>query len=239
MESKMKKMNLIKKIVVTGTVAALSVAMLAGSVLAGQFVTNEKGTWYDNGDGTYPSNTWKWIDADGDGNFESYAFDENGYLYVNTTTPDGYTTDATGSWVQNGIKILRTAYENLSDSTIVSKAVQSLKNASAEEVLNAINSINGVTGVKYGTTSKVTTLPGGNVTTTNAGEIATTKYTVTRKAAEGTEAVISEPDMSKTSFDTNGPSVPAEAVSTSGAPLTDNTTLNVAGPDGSVDPGSN
>ena len=38
----MKKMNLIKKIVVTGTVAALSVAMLAGTALAGQFVTNEK-----------------------------------------------------------------------------------------------------------------------------------------------------------------------------------------------------
>ena len=235
----MKKMNLIKKIVVTGTAAALSVAMLAGSVLAGQFVTNEKGTWYDNGDGTYPSNTWKWIDADGDGNFESYAFDENGYLYVNTTTPDGYTTDATGSWIQNGVQILRTAYENLSDSTIVSKAVQSLKNATAEDVLNAINSLNGVTGVSYGTTSKVTNLPGRYVTTQNAGDIATVKYTVTRKTADGSTAAGSEPDMSQTSFDTNGPSVPADAVSTSGAPLTDTTTINVAGPDGTVDNGSN
>lgn len=225
----MKKMNLIKKIVVTGTVAALSVAMLAGTVLAGQFVTNEKGTWYDNGDGTYPSNTWKWIDADGDGNFESYAFDENGYLYVNTTTPDGYTTDATGSWIQDGVKILRTALENISDSSIVNKAVETLKNTTTEDVLKTIESI-GVTGSNYEVTSKLTTMTGRNVTTTNAGDIANVKYTVTRKTAAGTETVNSEPDMSKTSYDTNGPSVPADAVSTNGAPVTDTSTLDVAAP---------
>ncbi len=226
----MKKMNLIKKIVVTGTVAALSVAMLAGSVLAGQFVTNEKGTWYDNGDGTYPSNTWKWIDADGDGNFESYAFDENGYLYVNTTTPDGYTTDATGSWVQNGIKILHTAYENLSDSAIVNKAIETIKSVSAEDLVNAVN------GVKSGevTTSRVKTMPTRYITTSNAGEIAQSKIVVNRKDEDGTAAASSEPDMSQTSYDTNGPSVPADAVSTSGAPLTDNSTINVPGPDGKV-----
>ena len=238
MESKMKKMNLIKKIVVTGTAAALSVAMLAGTALAGQFVTNEKGTWYDNGDGTYPSSTWKWIDADGDGKFEAYAFDENGYLYVNATTPDGYTTDATGSWMQDGVKILRTALENISDSAIVNKAVTSLKNASAEDVLNYINALNGVTGQTYGTTSKTTTMTVKKVTTTNAGDIATSKLTVTRKTADGKDTAGSEPDMSLTSYDTNGPSVPAGAAVSNAAPLTDATKVNVVGPDGKVSDGS-
>ena len=234
----MKKMNLIKKIAVTGTVAALSVAMLAGTAVAGAFVTNEKGIWYDNGDGTFPAGVWKWIDTDGDGQYQCFAFDENGYLYVNTTTPDGYTTDATGAWVKDGIQVAHTALENIADSNIVSSALTSLKNATAEEVLNYINALNGVTGETYGTTSKVTNLTVKNVTTTNAGEIATTKLTVTRKTASGKDEAGSEPDMSLTSYDTNGPSVPADAASTSGAPLTNNSTVNVVGPDGTVDNGT-
>lgn len=234
----MKKMNLIKKIVATGTVAALSVAMLAGTALAGAFVTNEKGIWYDNGDGTFPASVWKWIDADGDGKYQCFAFDQNGYAYVNTTTPDGFTTDATGAWVQNGVQVARTALENIADNAIVSSAVSSLKNASAEDYLNALNAINGVTGETYGTTSKTTTMTVKKLTTTNAGDIATSKITVTRKTASGNDAAGSEPDMSLTSYDTNGPSVPADAAVSNAAPLTDTTKLNVPGPDGKVSDGS-
>ncbi|ETP72501.1 hypothetical protein UYO_1575 [Lachnospiraceae bacterium JC7] len=232
----MKKMNLIKKIVATGTVAALSVAMLAGTAIAGAFVTNEKGIWFDNGDGTFPASVWKWIDADGDGQYQCFAFDENGYAYVNTTTPDGFTTDATGAWVQNGVQVARTALENIADNAIVSSAVKSLKNATAEEYLNAINAINGVTGETYGTTSKVTNMTVKKLTTTNAGDIATSKLTVTRKTASGSDAD-SGPDMSLTSYDTFGPSVPQGAITSAGAPLTDVSKVNVVGPDGMVSTG--
>ena len=38
----------------------------------------------------------------GDGTAESYCFDDWGYLYVNTVTPDGYQVNELGAWVQDG-----------------------------------------------------------------------------------------------------------------------------------------
>lgn len=38
----------------------------------------------------------------GDGTAESYCFDDWGYLYVNTVTPDGYQVNELGTWVQDG-----------------------------------------------------------------------------------------------------------------------------------------
>lgn len=60
------------------------------------------GWWWQNADGTYPFGTWKWLDGNGDGIAESYCFDQNGYLYTNTVTPDGYTVDSNGCWILNG-----------------------------------------------------------------------------------------------------------------------------------------
>lgn len=64
---------------------------------------NQNKWWYDNGNGSYPSNCWQWIDGNGDGTAESYYFDHNGWLLTDTTTPDGYTVNASGAWVQNGV----------------------------------------------------------------------------------------------------------------------------------------
>ncbi len=240
----MKKMNLIKKIVATGTVAALSVAMLAGTALAGAFVTNEKGIWYDNGDGTFPASVWKWIDADGDGKYQCFAFDENGYVYVNATTPDGFTTTGDGSWVQNGAQVVRTTLENLSDSAIVSKTVNSVKSQTNSSI-GTKSSSNSTTSVSSaGDTIKDTTMTVGHLTQTHisASDIVTAKHSVKRsvQSAAGSEVKYSgnEPDMSLTSYDTFGPSVPEGAETSTLAPLTDNTTVNVAGPDGTIDNGS-
>lgn len=60
------------------------------------------GWWYDNGDGTWPANGWHWIDGNMDGVAECYYFDVNGYILVNTTTPDGYWVNGNGAWVQDG-----------------------------------------------------------------------------------------------------------------------------------------
>lgn len=85
----------------TALVMALCVVMPA---FAGEWKQNDVGWWYDNGDGTYPVNTWSWIDGNHDGVAECYYFDNNGYCLLNTTTPDGYFVDGDGAWVENGIK---------------------------------------------------------------------------------------------------------------------------------------
>ena len=61
---------------------------------AGEWNQNETGWWYDNGDGTYPLNTWKEI------NGKQYYFDGNGYMLHDTTTPDGYQVGSDGAWIQ-------------------------------------------------------------------------------------------------------------------------------------------
>ena len=70
---------------------------------AGTWKQDAKGWWWDNGDGTYPTNCWKWCDGNGDGIAESYYFDANGYCLMNTTTPDGYQVNADGAWIENGV----------------------------------------------------------------------------------------------------------------------------------------
>lgn len=239
----MKKMNLIKKIVATATIAALSVSMFAGTAVAGQFIQDEKGIWYKNDDGTFPKSVWQWIDADGDGQFLCYGFDENGYVYSSTTTPDGYTTAADGSWIQNGIAVARTALENLDTNAIVDAAVktaQMLADSSNKASQSLVDQIN---GIKSTTTTQDKTLTVGQITGShiNASDIVTSvhkKTTVTEGEAGATDDEDDGPDMSKTSYDTNGPSVPAGAYSNSVAPLTNAATVAVPGPDGKVSDGT-
>lgn len=45
---------------------------------------------------------WRWIDTDSDSVMECYAYDENGNLYTNTTTPDNYTVNEAGAWTVDG-----------------------------------------------------------------------------------------------------------------------------------------
>lgn len=84
--------------------AAMSMAMTGTSLAAWKNGTGEnQDRWrYDNGNETYASNGWQWIDGNGDGVAECYYFDANGWLMVNTTTPDGYTVNQDGAWVENG-----------------------------------------------------------------------------------------------------------------------------------------
>lgn len=57
--------------------------------------TNENNTtWYNSG--------WQWVDGNNDGIAESYYFNSNGYIAVNTTV-DGYTVNNDGAWTVNGI----------------------------------------------------------------------------------------------------------------------------------------
>ena len=88
-------------------VAALVMAasMVLGSAftsMAASWQQNATGWWWQNDDGTWPANEWRWLDGNNDGVAECYYFDSNGYMAANTTTPDGYQVNADGAWVVNG-----------------------------------------------------------------------------------------------------------------------------------------
>ena len=91
----MKKTNLF-------VATALATAAMAFTAWGGQWMQNATGWWYDYGNGTWPASSWQWIDGNGDGIAECYYFDQYGYMAANTTTPDGYTVDASGAWTVNG-----------------------------------------------------------------------------------------------------------------------------------------
>lgn len=79
--------------------------LMSTTVLAaqGRWVGDNGRWWYDNGDGTYKQNGWHWIDGNNDGSAECYYFDAAGWMLANCKTPDGYTVDSNGAWVENGI----------------------------------------------------------------------------------------------------------------------------------------
>lgn len=69
---------------------------------------NSSRWWYDLGDGTWYAGTqgnplWQWLDGNRDGVAECYAFDENGWMYAGTRTPDGYDVNGDGAWIENGV----------------------------------------------------------------------------------------------------------------------------------------
>ncbi|MBP3242212.1 MAG: hypothetical protein J6M92_16980 [Oribacterium sp.] len=101
-------------------VTTVLVAMAASfTALAGAWKSDANGWWYDEGNGSYPKNTWSWIDENNDGVSECYYFDPSGYCLINTVTPDNYYVNPSGAWVVNGVvqtKTADTAVSNASDS---------------------------------------------------------------------------------------------------------------------------
>lgn len=76
---------------------------------------NQEKWWYDNEDGTYAKDGWQWLDKDGDGVDECYYFDADGWMLVNTTTPDGHMVNADGAWTENGV--IQTQNQEAQDQT--------------------------------------------------------------------------------------------------------------------------
>lgn len=101
--------HLYKKLLTGGAAALLGAALVATPVLAGEWRANSTGFWYVNDDGTYPVFSWQWIDGDNDGVYQCFAFDENGYLILNCTTPDGYLVGASGAWF-DGVNAVTRVY---------------------------------------------------------------------------------------------------------------------------------
>lgn len=66
---------------------------------------DDNGRWYaTQADGsTWFFACWQWLDGNQDGTAECYCFDDHGYIYADTTTPDGYTVNADGAWTVDGV----------------------------------------------------------------------------------------------------------------------------------------
>ena len=86
------------------------VFLLSGTAKADWVKGESKNAWwFDFGNGDYFKSSWQWIDGNQDGIAECYCFDENGWMYENTTTPDGYTVNENGAWTINNIVQTKTS----------------------------------------------------------------------------------------------------------------------------------
>lgn len=109
-----------KKKILTFAAAGCMALLMTTTAFAGQWQQNASGWWYDNGDGTYPTQCWKWIDGDGDGIAECYYFDKDGIMLAGVTTPDGNQVNESGKWILEGV--------------IQTKSAESVQNQSEEFV---------------------------------------------------------------------------------------------------------
>lgn len=83
----------IKKLISLGMVVCLSVSS-SMIVYAGQWQEDETGRWYQNDDGSYPTNTWKEIDG------AYYYFWSDGYTTRPCSTFEGVNVPLNGmGWI--------------------------------------------------------------------------------------------------------------------------------------------
>ena len=104
----MNKKNWIMKVFM---ITSLFIVLSANLVFASGWTKgiSKNAWWYDFGNGDYFKSSWQWIDGNQDGIAECYCFDENGWMYENTTTPDGYTVNENGAWTINNIVQTKTS----------------------------------------------------------------------------------------------------------------------------------
>ena len=98
----MNKKNWIMKVFMT---TCLFIALSTNLTFASGWTKgiSKNAWWFDFGNGDYFKSSWQWIDGNQDGIAECYCFDENGWMYENTITPDGYTVNENGAWTVNNI----------------------------------------------------------------------------------------------------------------------------------------
>lgn len=117
-----------RKISKVALLSAVFVLSMSATAFAGQWKEDTTGWWWLEDDGTYPQNTWKWLDGNGDGIAECYYFDSEGYM-ASGTSVEGYQVDASGRWVQDGqVQFLETeARQALRAATEKSQALSSME----------------------------------------------------------------------------------------------------------------
>ena len=224
----MRKQYIFKLIKIACACIAVSAACTITG-LAGYWKANEIGYWYVHDDGSYPQYSWEWIDNDSDGIYMCYAFDEQGYLYTNTVTPDGYVVGPDGSWYSgsvpmtkafiNGASVVPTsigAYANTNNDTYVYSAdgmqliTQKYASPKKNDTTGSGTSTSSKNSSSGSSKSSKTTISSG----VSSSEIVTTKYKTGTSSGsasdddtENTSSTksSSEPDVNNTSDDSFGP----------------------------------
>ncbi len=179
-----------KKVAITTAVLS---ATITSTAFAGTWKTADGGKWwYDNGNGSYTSNGWQWIDGNGDGVAESYYFDGNGYLLTNTTTPDGYTVNENGAWVLNGAiqtKTVSTTAEPIGEADFVVSGDNSVTQNNADHSVLTNWKRLGFTNEPYHAF-----VSGDCMTTARGITFGNTKNAVMEKYGSGTASAFSSAD---------------------------------------------
>ena len=134
-----KKNWIIKVFMITSLFIALSANLTFASGWTKGISKNA--WWFDFGNGDYFKSSWQWIDGNQDGIAECYCFDENGWMYENTTTPDGYSVNENGAWTINNIVQTKTSdlipKNNMNNNTdAVSNTFTETKNKNLSETRN-------------------------------------------------------------------------------------------------------
>lgn len=78
---------------------------------AGTWKQDSIGWWYENDDGSYTKNAWQVIEG------KEYYFNENGYLLVNTITPDNFQVDTNGVKVGAAVSVNQVSSTSANIST--------------------------------------------------------------------------------------------------------------------------
>ena len=151
-------MNLKKGLVTTLAFASLTTYLFVTSTAApgAEWKKNDKGWWYEEADGSYPTNAWKlikdkWYYFDNVGYMVenrwvgNYYLGADGAMLVSTSTPDGYYVGSDGTWISDGSS---SSTKNISTSNIhIIRAVEfakDLDNAPPKTALYVLgSSLNG------------------------------------------------------------------------------------------------
>lgn len=83
-------------------------------MFAGTIEKVDDSVMYKTNSGNYATNTWVWLDINGDSVKECYRFDEDGHIAVNYVGNDGRRTNDKGQLVENGFVM-----KKLSSGTII------------------------------------------------------------------------------------------------------------------------
>lgn len=89
-----------KNMLLLGVSVFISVSMVIPTSAAWRQDGSKK-RWV-NDDGSLAANGWRWIDDNNDGIKECFYFDSDGYVLIDTRTPDGYMVNSKGEWIVDG-----------------------------------------------------------------------------------------------------------------------------------------
>lgn len=141
-----------KRILLLAATASI-MYLTAAPTYAGEWKADTRGWWWQNDDGSYPSDCWKWLDGNMDGVYEHYYFDRDGYLVSDMNLSDGSRIDENGALIMNGmVQTVRTEVQGSDDCGSCDGLDKEVLKRRIEELINQERVRNGQSGLERNTT---------------------------------------------------------------------------------------